>query len=90
MLTLAAIVFLAGSPLLSFDAAELPYFNPQGSDRTSLNYRYHGSGSIPRELGKKLLTQEIRVLGADTFQIDPRCLVPFSGPIQLTSPAALT
>ena len=69
MLILAAMVLLAGSPLLSFDAAELPYFNPQGSDRTSLNYRYHGSGSIPRELGEKLLTQEIRVLGADTLVV---------------------
>jgi hypothetical protein len=64
MLTLAAMVLLAGSPLLSFDAAELSYFNPQGSDRTSLSYRYHGSGSIPLELGEKLLTE---ASGADTL-----------------------
>lgn len=67
MLILAAMVLLAGSPLLSFDAAELPYFNPQGSDRTSLSYLYHGSGSIPLELGEKLLTQETQALGADTL-----------------------
>jgi len=67
MLILAAIVLLAGSPLLSFDAAELPYFNPQGSDRTSLNYLYRGSGSIPRELGEKLLTQETQAIGSDTL-----------------------
>lgn len=67
MLTLAAMALLAGSPLLSFDAAELPYFNPQGSDRTSLSYLYHGSGSIPLELGEKLLTQETQALGADTL-----------------------
>lgn len=67
MLTLAAMVLLAGSPLLSFDTAELSYFNPQGSDRTSLSYLYHGSSSIPRELGEKLLTQEIKALGADTL-----------------------
>ena len=66
MLTFAAIVHLAGSPLLSFDAAELPYFNPQGPDHTSSSYRDHESGSIPRELGEKLLTQEIKALGADT------------------------
>ena len=61
------MVILAGSPLLSFDAEELPYFNPQGSDRTSLNYRYHGSGSIPRELGEKLLTQQTQAFGADAL-----------------------
>lgn len=64
MLTLAAMVLLAGSPLLNIDAAELSYFNPQGSDRTSLSYLYHGSGSIPLELGEKLLTQ---AFGADTL-----------------------
>jgi hypothetical protein len=64
-----ATVLLAviGGPLLSYDAAELHYFDPQGSDRTSLSYLSHGSGSIPLELGEKLLTKETHVLGADSL-----------------------
>jgi len=53
MLTFAAIVHLAGSPLLSFDAAELPYFNPQGPDHTSSSYRDHESGSISTRTGRE-------------------------------------
>jgi hypothetical protein len=56
---------LAGSPVLSYDATELPYFDPQGRERTALSYLSHGSGSIPRELGEKVLTQETQALGAD-------------------------
>ena len=51
---------------MSFDAAELHYFDPQGSDRTPLNYLLHGSGSIPLELGEGLLTKENHALGADS------------------------
>lgn len=67
MLLLAALLLAAGAPLVSLDAAELHYFDPQGSDRTSLSYLSHGSGSIPLELGEKLLTMETHVLGADSL-----------------------
>jgi hypothetical protein len=62
--TVLLMFVLAGSPVLSYDATELPYFDPQGSERTALSYRSHGSGSIPRELGEKVLTEEIHEFGA--------------------------
>lgn len=67
MLLLATLLLAAGAPLVSLDATELHYFDPQGSDRTSLSYLSHGSGSIPLELGEKLLTKETQVLGADSL-----------------------
>lgn len=69
MLLVAALLLAAGAPLLSFDATELHYFDPQGSDRTSLSYLSHGSGSIPLELGEKLLTKETHALGADSLVV---------------------
>jgi len=60
---------LAGSPVLSYDTTELPYFDPQGSERTALSYRSHGSGSIPLEIGEKLLTEETHALGADSLVV---------------------
>ena len=69
MLLVAALLFAAGAPLVSFDATELHYFDPQGSDRTPLSYLSHGSGSIPLELGEKLLTKETHALGADSLVV---------------------
>jgi hypothetical protein len=51
------LLAIVGASLLSFDATELPYFDPPESERTSLSYLYHGSGSIPLLLGEKLVTQ---------------------------------
>ena len=66
MLTFAAIVHLAGSPLLSFDAAELPYFNHKVLTIHPQAIATMNRAPFPRELGEKLLTQEIKALGADT------------------------
>lgn len=61
------LLLLLPGALLNVDATQLSYFDPQGSDRTDLSYRRHGAGSIPRELGEKLLTQETHALGADSL-----------------------
>ena len=52
MLALAPLVLFASS-LLNVDASELSYFNPQGSERTDLNYESHGAGFIPRDWVKR-------------------------------------
>lgn len=44
--------------VLNVDAAALPYFDPQGEERTSRAYARNGAGSIPRELNEKVLLQD--------------------------------
>jgi hypothetical protein len=44
--------------VLNVDATALPYFDPQGDERTSYAYALKGAGSIPRELNEKVLLQD--------------------------------
>jgi hypothetical protein len=57
MLALASLILVAAS-MIHTDTSSLPYFNPQGSERSSWNYAVMGLGSIPLELGEKVLIDE--------------------------------
>jgi hypothetical protein len=56
ILPIMPIVLVAAA--LNVDAASLPYFDPQGEERTSRAYALKGAGSIPRELNEKVLLQD--------------------------------
>jgi hypothetical protein len=57
MLMVAPFILFAASTIYT-DASSLPYFNPQGDERSWWNYAWMGLGSIPRELGEKVLRDE--------------------------------
>lgn len=57
MLAFASFILVAAS-MIHTDTSSLPYFNPQGSERSSWNYTVMGLGSIPLELGEKVLIDE--------------------------------
>jgi hypothetical protein len=55
---------------LNVDAAALPYFDPQGDERTSYAYALKSSRSIPRELNEKVLLQhQSSPLSASSFVV---------------------
>ncbi len=56
ILPIMPVVLVAA--VLNVDAASLPYFDPQGEERTSYVYARKGIGSIPRELNEKVLLQD--------------------------------
>ncbi|MEQ1846671.1 MAG: hypothetical protein ABL983_13985 [Nitrospira sp.] len=56
ILPIMPIVLVAA--VLNVDAASLPYYDPQGEERTSRAYARKGAGSIPRELNEKVLLQD--------------------------------
>lgn len=56
ILPIIPVVLVAAA--LNIDAASLPYFDPQGDERTSYAYARKGAGSIPRELNEKVLLQD--------------------------------
>lgn len=58
--TQAAVMLVS---LLNVGASGLDYFDPQGADRSAWNYAVHGSGSIPRELGEKVVSGGEEVFG---------------------------
>lgn len=70
MTLIVTSIVLVGATVLNVDSTELFYYNPPASDRQDLQYRMRGAGSIPRELGEKLLTSdEGKQLGADSLVV---------------------
>lgn len=68
LISLPIMIFAV--PVFIAEPSSLLYFNPQGDDRTPLNYATKGLSSIPRELGEKVLMSEgsLRV-HADTIVV---------------------
>jgi hypothetical protein len=58
VIAMMAPVVVVASLTVNVDAVSLPYFDPQGSERTSRNYAIHGAGSIPRELGERIVASD--------------------------------
>jgi hypothetical protein len=64
---LTGLVSVFSMTLITLEATDLPYFDPPESERSSLTYLYHGSGSIPLLLGEKLVTEDTRALSAKSL-----------------------
>ena len=68
MMLLDAFVATVAAIVLNVGSTELFYYDPPDSERSSLQYRTRGSGSIPLEHGEKLVMRdEAAKLNADSL-----------------------
>jgi hypothetical protein len=56
-LVIGVAVLLSGL-IVDVDATSLPYYDPPKSERTDRDYAIHGAGTIPRQLGEKIVTAD--------------------------------